>query len=304
MRTAILFAGRQPSSPPLQAQQSLGLHWLAGGTVIGHILKELEEADSRDLIILAGEDAAAIAAWVQAWDADMQVQAVEVEGTPGFLERLEALRPYLNGEPLLLAQGHLITQADYTTLPDAAEDVIIFTGQDSAAGVLWLRRGTDLLLTLEGAPQATTFTDLALFLGKNGRVVVRREATLCLDVSTLPGLLQANARLLTLGRGSEDAIERSYLEDFTVIPPVFVHETAVIEYAVLGPFVHVEAGAVVRSSVLRNTLIGREALVEYALLDGAVVGDGAQVRGEAQALALAAGETLYTETEVAKKAGR
>jgi glucose-1-phosphate thymidylyltransferase len=116
-------------------------------------------------------------------------------------------------------------------------------------------------------------------------------------------LLAANARLLTLGHGSEDAIERSYLEDFTVIPPVFVHETAVIEYAVLGPFVHVEAGAVVRNSVLRSTLIGVDALVEYALLDGAAVGDGAQLRGAAQALVLAAGEMLHTEIEIDNKAG-
>jgi hypothetical protein len=51
----------------------------------------------------------------------------------------------------------------------------------------------------------------------------------------MEGLLFANARLLGLGYGSEDAVERSYVEDFTVIPPVFLHETAEIENSVVGP---------------------------------------------------------------------
>jgi glucose-1-phosphate thymidylyltransferase len=302
MRTGLIFAGLKPPSP-LQAHPSLALHWLAGGTVVSHILEELKESGSCDLIVLAGEDAPAIAAWLHAWDGDMQMQVIEVGGSPGFRESLEALRPHLDDQPLLLAQGSLITQADYAPLRDAAEDIITFTCQGRDAGVCWLRRGADLLLALEGAPEAATFSDLALYLGEHGRATARREATLCLDVSTTQGLLAANARLLTLGHGSEDAIERSYLEDFTVIPPVFVHETAVIEYAVLGPFVHVEAGAVVRNSVLRSTLIGVDALVEYALLDGAAVGDGAQLRGAAQALVLAAGEMLHTEIEIDNKAG-
>jgi len=97
-------------------------------------------------------------------------------------------------------------------------------------------------------------------------------------------LLALNRRLLGYGRSSQDAIERSYGEDFTVLTPVFLDETATIDGAVVGPYSTIGAGAVVRGSIVSNSIIGPGATVEDVVLEGAIVGDGAKVRGRRWAL--------------------
>jgi glucose-1-phosphate thymidylyltransferase len=92
-------------------------------------------------------------------------------------------------------------------------------------------------------------------------------------------MLHANARLLRLDYGSQDAIERSYAEDFTVLPPVFLHETAVIENSVIGPFVNLEAYAKVQNSIVRNSLIGKGTLVTDVIIDKSLIGDDAVITG-------------------------
>lgn len=294
MRIVIDFSTSPPPAPCLQSEPSLGLHWLAGSTVLGHILTELADADAQELVLLVGEEGLPLAAWIQEWDPRLAVEVVPVS-SEGAVAALRGLRPSLGEEALLLAPGHLIVQADFALPADSAADVICW-GQE-AAGVCWFRQGADLLWAAEHAPPAAGLAEWSRLLAEHGRIVERRPATFALDVSTIPGLLTANARLLTLGRGSEDAIERSYLEDFTVIPPVFIHETAEVMNSVIGPFANIEAGAQVRDSVLRNTMVGVAAHVRYALLDGAAVGDGARVQGRAQAVTAGAGAALQLDRD-------
>lgn len=295
MRIVLDFATAPPPAPFLQSEPSLGRHWLAGGTVVGHILSELASADPQDIILLAGADGPALAAWIRSWDARLAVEVVPVSGA-GVMAALGGVRPSLGEEAVLLAPGNLIVQADYALPVDVTADVICW-GQNAAAGVCWFRGGADLCWAAEQAPPGAHLADLPLLLAEHGRVLERRKATFALDVSTVPGLLAANARLLALGRGSHDAIERSYLDDFTVIPPVFIHDTAEVSNSVIGPFANIEAGAVVSDSVLRNTMIGVAARVDQALLDGAAVGDGAQVQGRAQAVTAAAGAALQLDRD-------
>jgi hypothetical protein len=71
---------------------------------------------------------------------------------------------------------------------------------------------------------------------EGGTAVTTVPTQLWLETHTPEALLHANQRLLGLGYGvTPDAIERSYAEDFTVLPPVFIDEEAYVEAAVIGP---------------------------------------------------------------------
>jgi glucose-1-phosphate thymidylyltransferase len=85
---------------------------------------------------------------------------------------------------------------------------------------------------------------------------------------------------LGLGYGTPDAIERSYAGDFTVIPPVFLHETAVIERSVIGPYASIEAQAVIKDSIIRNSQIDAGAQIENCILDAALVGERTHIKGQ------------------------
>ncbi|MDD4051518.1 MAG: sugar phosphate nucleotidyltransferase [candidate division Zixibacteria bacterium] len=69
-----------------------------------------------------------------------------------------------------------------------------------------------------------------------------------------------------------------------IIPPVYVAPTAIVEESVIGPYVSISDKAVVRHSIIKNSIVGYEAEVENALLTDSVVGHRAMVYGDLRAL--------------------
>ncbi len=70
----------------------------------------------------------------------------------------------------------------------------------------------------------------------------------------------------------------------TLIPPVFIAPTARIERSILGPYVSVADSAVIRRSIVRDSIINEGSIVEDMLLERSVVGENAVVRGAFQRL--------------------
>jgi glucose-1-phosphate thymidylyltransferase len=64
-----------------------------------------------------------------------------------------------------------------------------------------------------------------------------------------------------------------------IIPPVYIDESAEIECSVIGPYTTVAAGASVKDSIVRDTIISDGASVQSALLEESIIGNNASVRG-------------------------
>jgi glucose-1-phosphate thymidylyltransferase len=64
-----------------------------------------------------------------------------------------------------------------------------------------------------------------------------------------------------------------------ILPPVFVSKSARVENCILGPNVSVADKAVLKNSIIRNSIIGIQATVENSILDSSLVGNRAQVKG-------------------------
>jgi glucose-1-phosphate thymidylyltransferase len=64
-----------------------------------------------------------------------------------------------------------------------------------------------------------------------------------------------------------------------VVPPVSIGDEVVLERSVVGPHVTLNNGVVVRDSVVCNSILGENARIEGAILDGSLVGRNAVVRG-------------------------
>lgn len=294
MNCCILFAGVEDEGQVWPDKHSLPLQRMAGSNVLGHVLGQLWDAQPDQVVVVVERDGAAITAWFEEEIPHIEVEVITVPPGSKPLAALAACREYGNKDPLLVALGSHVTEADYKDLQQRTAAVTLFTKpqQDNAwAGACYFRRGADCFDSLENTLQAGS-ADFAAFLDdlrQSGLPLEKQPATMCLETRTAEDLLFTNARLLGLGYGTEDAIERSYMEDFTVLPPVFLHETAVIENAVVGPFVNVEAGAIIRGSVVRNSLIGWESTIEDVVLDGSLIG--------ARACVKASGQTLFVEDD-------
>jgi glucose-1-phosphate thymidylyltransferase len=93
------------------------------------------------------------------------------------------------------------------------------------------------------------------------------------DCGKMETLLATNQHLL------RQSAPPAPIPGVTLVPPVFVAPTARIERAVLGPYVSVADGAIVRHAIVRDSIINEGARVEDMLLERSVVGENAIIRG-------------------------
>ena len=289
MNFCILYSGVEDDDQVWPDKRSLALQRMAGSNVLGHVLNQLWDAYPTQILVVVERDQEAITAWLEEFIPHVDAKVITAPSGSKPLEAIALCRDYCDKEPLLVTLGNHVTEADYKHLQQSSADVTIFTKQydeGAWAGVSYFQRGTDFFAALDEA-RFEGHVDFKVFLENLQRFdfrLAKQGTTMCLQIRTAGELLFANARLLGLGYGTENAIERSYIEDFTVLPPVFLHESAVIENAVVGPFVNVEAGAVIRDSVVRNSLIGKESIIMDVVLDGSIIGTCAQVKGSGRKL--------------------
>jgi len=70
------------------------------------------------------------------------------------------------------------------------------------------------------------------------------------------------------------------LTNSVVVPPVDVGSDVTIESSVVGPYVSIDAGATVRESIVRESIVDREATLSGASLERSLIGDDADVSDE------------------------
>jgi glucose-1-phosphate thymidylyltransferase len=87
-------------------------------------------------------------------------------------------------------------------------------------------------------------------------------------------LLETNRYLLT--KRSTTATP----EGCVVIPPVHIDPTATVEHCVIGPYASISKGAVVRNSIVRDSIICDQSSVSNITLDRSIIGENAIVTGK------------------------
>lgn len=161
----------------------------------------------------------------------------------------------------------------------------------AVVGINWFRSARQLYDAVDQVMEEGRQTlgeyfmaDAYELLLEQGAKIVTEKIRQWSDAGQPQNILETNMRLLSTGYNTQDAIERSYAEDFTVLPPVFIHPDARVEASVIGPYTTLDAEVEVRHSIVRNSIVDRSARIENAILDGALVGEEAEVVGRAKSL--------------------
>lgn len=69
-------------------------------------------------------------------------------------------------------------------------------------------------------------------------------------------------------------------EESIIIPPCYIDPKATIKRSVIGPYATVAEGAVVKDSIVRDSIISNDAIVTASLLDKSIIGNNASVNGK------------------------
>lgn len=99
------------------------------------------------------------------------------------------------------------------------------------------------------------------------------------DCGTPTALLDTNRYLLDHGQSYVGRSARSI-----IIPPVYISDTAHIEDSVIGPYVSVAAGARIKDSRIKDSVINSGAYIQSSMLSGSLIGDEAYVEGDFRTL--------------------
>lgn len=295
---------------------------VAGDTIIGHQLNLMREVTGDEVIFVVGRDGDELEAWIREHHSYLNARFVLQDEPLGQAHAVWMCRDFMNDEALLVAFGDGIVDADYPEISDTDADAVCMVqevddprtfgvavvGDDgfitdfiekpmamdqkmALAGIYWFRQGRllrqslDIVIKEERKTRGEYYlVDAFHVLMENGARVAAKPTVFWFDAGKPDNILTANARLLSIGYGSQDALERSYAGDFTVLPPVFIHDAAEITTSVIGPYVNIEEGVTIRNSVIRNSIIDEGSTIENCILDGALIGQHCRVTGQRKAL--------------------
>lgn len=98
-----------------------------------------------------------------------------------------------------------------------------------------------------------------------------------LDTGTIEATLETNKYMLE--HGSDNSSEVAKRPGVTIIPPVFVHPSARLHAAVIGPNVSIGPNCQVSGCVIRNTILDEGAEAIDSVLNNSFIGRNAEVEG-------------------------
>ncbi len=190
-------------------------------------------------------------------------------------KQVEDPRPF--GVVALDDEGY-VTQ--FIEKPDTIEN------NNAAVGINWFRSGPQLLKAIDRMMEEGRMTKGEYFMADAYGVMLEEGAKMkimqvdyWLDGGRPEEILNTNKSLLGYGTGTTaNAVERSLSEGFTVVPPVFIADSAEINNSVIGPYAHIDADSVISNAIIRNSVIDERASIENAILDESLVGEDALVK--------------------------
>jgi glucose-1-phosphate thymidylyltransferase len=112
-----------------------------------------------------------------------------------------------------------------------------------------------------------------------GKLFKTASVSAWMDCGTIPALLETTGKILD--RESDD-LHHGTVTDSVIHDPVYIGPGATVEGSVVGPHVSIEAGAEVTGSIMRDSIVFSEGRVKQSVLRDSIVGREALAEGKAQ----------------------
>lgn len=107
-----------------------------------------------------------------------------------------------------------------------------------------------------------------------------------MDCGNKNAMIDTNRKVLGYTSGSLRIPTSAKVENSVIIQPCFIGEKAEISDAVIGPYTSVGAGAVIKSSIVRGSIINDQSKVTGANLSDSMVGVASEVHGQASSVSI------------------
>jgi len=291
---------------------------VAGKPMLGHVLDTFATLDNVDeIIFIVGHLGEQIEEYVAKEYPHLRARYFKQEELNGQSTAIYLAREHLHG-PMLMAFVDTIVKTDLTHLKDETTDAVTWVkavedprrfgvaevGPDDTVkrliekpddkrnnlvvvGFYYFKQSELLVEAIREQIARDIRTQNEYFLAdainlmlERGLVMRVQRVDVWLDCGKTETVLETNRYLLENGHDNSAQLPR---DSYTIVPPVNIHPTAQIRASVIGPHATIGANCKVESSIIRDSIVDEEAVVQDALLSGSLIGRSAKVGGRFRA---------------------
>ena len=116
-------------------------------------------------------------------------------------------------------------------------------------------------------------TDAIQLMIEEGEILTTFPVEGWYDCGKPETLLSTNKYLLGKNGSYKD------YKNVVIVPPVYIAKDAEIENSVIGPYTTISSGCKVTNSVIKDSILGNNAIVDKSLLDNSIIGNNSIVKG-------------------------
>lgn len=181
--------------------------------------------------------------------------------------------------------------SDIIEKPDSMENDL------AVVGYYYFSRGEDLIAAIDHQLNEGMITkgeyyiaDAIRLMIDKGLKLATKEVDVWLDAGVPETVLETNRYLLASDTGEEQAIRLN--NGVKIVPPVFIHPDAEVAASVIGPHTIIGAGCQISYSKIENSIVEAGALIETSQLRDSLIGERSRVIGARGKLDLADDSTV------------
>lgn len=309
MKVIIPTAGLGTRLRPHTYSKPKPLVSVAGKPVLGHILDTLSQLKIDEFIFITGYLGNQIEEYVRA-NSTVPARFIEQTELKGQAHAVYLARDVVSG-PTIILYVDTIFEADLTKLAGMDVDGAIYTKEVedprrfgvtfiengyisklvekpdtdisrlAMIGLYYVREAEWLMRSIEKMMEQNLqtkgefyLTDALQLMIDDGARFVAETVDVWEDCGTAATVLETNRYLLDNGRAYAGKTENSI-----VIPPVYIDDKAHVVNSIVGPYVSIAAGADVRDSIVRDSILNENAVVKDATLEQSLIGNRSAVEG-------------------------
>jgi glucose-1-phosphate thymidylyltransferase len=122
-------------------------------------------------------------------------------------------------------------------------------------------------------------TEAVQIMIEQGAKLTSQRVSLWLDTGTFENILATNRALLDLAM-AHDTPQLRPVGTSLIVEPCFIAEGVTMEHSVIGPHVSIGPGAVIKQSIVADSIVEDGALIADLSLRGSIIGRGAVAEGQ------------------------
>jgi glucose-1-phosphate thymidylyltransferase len=282
---------------------------VAGKPILGHVLDKLLPLDVEEVTFIVGWLGDQIKEYVEA-NYHFKAHYVMQQELKGQAHAIYLAREHVKGKCLIIFVDTLF-EADLSRLEEHTEDAVLyvqevpdprrfgvvveeggrivrliekpsgFEHRKAIIGLYYVRQGEMLIDAIEYLLAHDLQTKGEYYLADAFQVMIDRGARFGSDTVSVwedcgepETLLHTNRYLLDHGHAQEIEVRASL-----VVPPVYIAKTAIIENAIVGPYVTVCDHVHIKDAIVRDAIIEAGSTLENVALEHSLIGRHATVKG-------------------------